>query len=97
MAKRKRNRVKAWDRKLWGVVFSSPRSEPMLISCTWDTPSVPIHRWDGEPMGALRFTTFQTAFSWCKSKMAQYKDRQDGLEKWRFHPVRVRERVEVIK
>jgi len=85
----------SWDRKLWGVLFTSKDSSPTLIGNAWSDPF--NSRYEGEPSRVLLFTTRRSAQEWCKEKRAQYKDRPDSCRYWKFRPVRVRETVKVSR
>jgi len=91
-------RVRRWDRRLWGVEFSGLRSEPpMLIGRLWgaDLGGEP---YPGEPTRALLFTTRELARQWCAATMAKWRDgrqRDDCVSRWRVRAVRVRETVHV--
>lgn len=82
-----------WNRKLWGVEFSSPGEKPTIIGSLW-------HRekreavYPGEPTSALVFCTRRAAREFCKSRMAEYKGRSDFVALWRFRAVRV---VEIVR
>jgi len=81
-----------WHRKLWAVEFSSPIDKPpFLIGTDWEVMSRPV-RYPGEPTMALLFQTRKLARAWCKARMESYEDLR-----WRFRPVRVIERVDVVK
>ena len=83
----------AWNRILWGVEFVYSRSGARFLCGTaWMKPP-PQSAYDGEPTRALLFVTRKQAREWCKNKQAGYANRSDSLAKWRFRPVRVREKV----
>lgn len=84
----------AWDRKLWGVMFTGAlkADQPMLLGDAWHqsrgwpkTPDIPSR--------AMLFMTRAQARQWCSEQHAMNKGRQDCCAKWRFRPVRVRETV----
>jgi len=83
-----------WDRKLWGVWFSSPKHDRkgFLIGDAWARPTVRAE----EPTRTLLFTTRKAARDWCKAKLAYYAD-HDVCKEWKLKAVQVRERVTVIK
>jgi hypothetical protein len=85
-----------WDRRLWGVKFSSPKGGAVLIGEGWDDSRF-MTRHDGEPTRTLLFTTRAAARKWCKTKMDKCKDRNDCCADWVFTPVRVRELVDVAR
>ena len=86
-----------WDRKLWGIHFiGSFKEKPRLIGAVWDeqvraTPNY----YFGEPTRALLFMTRSQARAWCDAAHAKFLnyDKDHICRKWRFRPVRVRERV----
>lgn len=84
-----------WDRMLWGVEFSSPRSTSYLIGRLWLASWSSQYR--GEPAQALLFTTRKLAREWCAMKMAEYSGRDGPVSEWNFRPVRVREVVSVVR
>lgn len=86
-----------WDRRLWGVMLRCGRKDkrPYLLGILWADSSAP--RYDGEPLRKLLFTTRDHARSWCDVENAKYAGRNDTCKDWHFYPVRVRERVEVVK
>ena len=81
-----------WNRKLWGIQFSSKLAKPMLLGSLWTTP-MPRSQYDGEPTRALLFCTREQARAWCKNKMLEYKKQNGVCMDWRFIPVRVIENV----
>jgi hypothetical protein len=92
--------IRNWDRYLWGVRFrgGDPRDRDLLIGTAWNDPRA-AGRNPGDPTRALLFCTRAAARAWCAARMAGYADRPVGdiCRAWRFTPVRVRERVEVVK
>lgn len=89
----------AWDRLLWGVEFADrgvefvdSRKDRFLIGTAWMNPR-PKSQYKGEPTRPILFTTRKQAREWCKNKQAEYAGRTDFVAKWRFRPVRVREKV----
>ena len=85
-----------WDRLLWGVEFSQPDERPFLVGEGWATyPAQPLY--DGQPTRALLYNTRKQARKWCSDQPRNYADRQDCCAKWRFRPVRVRERVTKVE
>ena len=80
-----------WNKKLWGVEFSSPRSKPTLVGRSWYLPQTEPYK--GEPTRALLFCTRATAREWCRITQAKYASRADVCKDWRFRPVRVTEKV----
>lgn len=93
-------KIRGWDRPLWGVVHTAPRSRPILIGDAWhtDSASQSTRRHDGEPTRALLFTTRRAARDWCSAENAAYRSHPKGdiVYAWRVRPVRVREQVEVV-
>jgi hypothetical protein len=81
-------KAEAWNRKLWGIVVTTPTSRPMLIGDAWH--SVRASYYTGEPYRLLLFLSRQQAFDWCRDK----RPKCDST--WRFKAVRVIERVEVV-
>ena len=57
---------------------------------------IPLHYYPGEPSRVLSFTTRNHARAVCDAWNAKYQARQD-TNNWHFYPVRIRERVEVVK
>ena len=86
--------MRMWNRKLWGVEFSSPRGKPMLIGSFWDNNHKPTP-YEGEPTRALLFCTRAQARNWCAEMYAEYAKYPHGhcCASWRFRPVRVVETV----
>lgn len=82
--------IRVWDRKQWGVVFTSPRSKPMLLGALWDN-NTRRDFYEGESTRVLLFSTRKAARKWCATKKANCT-----VDGWRFSPVRVRELVTVI-
>jgi hypothetical protein len=83
--------VRVWNRKLWGVVFTSAGDNGVLIGTAWHG-----HydvRYKDEPTRALLFDTRRSARNWCKAEQAKYATRSDTCGTWRFRPVRVQELV----
>ncbi len=87
--------ARPWNRLLWGVEFSRPRSSPILIGSVWCKP-MPKGQYDGEPPHALLFTTRKAAREWCRVEMDKRKGRSDCYADWRFRAVRVRETARVV-
>jgi len=86
-----------WNRKRWGVEFSSPLSKPCLIGSLWNDELTHLGKYyDGEPPRALLFTNRKLARDWCKAEQAKYAHRNDVCADWRFRPVRVRETVRKV-
>lgn len=85
-----------WDRRLWGVKFSSHNGGQMLIGEAWHNSMI-TSRHIGEPTRPLLFTTRAAARDWCHSQMGKYKGRNDCCADWVFTPVRVRELVDVVR
>lgn len=94
-------KTRRWDRKLWGVEFRSASSRPLLISEAWNirAGAHSPERHFGEPIRALLFTTRAAARVWCDAENASYLSHHDDgiVRTWRVRPVRVRERVEVVR
>lgn len=92
-------RVRRWDRKLWGVEFTSSRTDdaPMLIGRLWATEWASSNPYPGEPTRALLFTTRELARQWCAATMEMWRkgQRDDCVSRWRVRAVRVRETVQV--
>jgi len=86
-------KAKPWDRKLWGVVFTSNEC-PLLIGEAWYRTKPDYYA--GEPPRALVFTTRTLARQWCQKWSAINAKHQDCRKDWKFRPVRVREIVQVI-
>ena len=83
----------AWNRLLWGVELFAKKGEAFCLCGTaWMSPP-PQSAYDGEPTRGLLFMTRKQAREWCKEKQAGYAERSDECAKWRFRPVRVREKV----
>ena len=83
----------AWDRLLWGVEFADSTDRRLTILGTvWMDPP-PESQYEGEPTRPILFTTRKLAREWCKNKQAEYAGRKDFTAKWRFRPLRVREKV----
>ena len=94
-------RAKAWNRVLWGVLFTTGHKhhEPVLIGALWarDLGGVP---YQGEPTRTLLFTSRAAARAWCASKLEIWRagrSKGDFVLRWRVRPVRVRETVRVVK
>ena len=89
----------AWDRLLWGVLFSSGfKGGSTLIGSSWDDLHVGKSSYPGEPTRALLFCSRSLARAWCRAKLDKYRDYPAGhpcLE-WTFRPARVRESVEGV-
>lgn len=81
----------SWDRKLWGVEFSDGKDR-FLIGTAWHN-STWMPRYSAEPTRALLFNTRSEARNWCQAKKAIYAGREDLCSRWKFIPVRVREKV----
>ena len=86
----------AWNRLLWGVEFVDTRGNRLLCGTHWMNPP-PRSAYDGEPTRAILFVTRKQAREWCRNKQAEYTGRSDFLAKWRFRPVRVREKVGKVR
>ena len=95
MAESELGGVMAWNRLLWGVEFAGGR-ERFLIGTAWMNPP-PRSAYKGEPTRPILFMTRKQAREWCRKKQADYVRRVDSLAKWRFRPVRVREKVGKVK
>lgn len=90
----RRNKLKAWDRFLWGVKFHETKlSGPMLIGDAWDNSPRSGHF--GMPSRPLLFKTRDHARAWCDVQNAKNMARTDCCAGWRFSAVRVREVVRV--
>jgi hypothetical protein len=87
-----------WNRVLWGVTFSSPRTkQPMMLGQIWRNDSHVRIYYDGEPSRALLFKTRSTARAWCREQHQKYAGRDDVCAEWRFRPIRVREAVVPVR
>lgn len=84
-------RTKPWDRRLWGVLFTSATSEQLLIGRSWFDKE--LH--GKEPTRPMLFQNRKLAREACATLMAEWSD-NESLKSWRVRPVRVRERVEVV-
>lgn len=84
-----------WDRKLWGVEFTSPLTGAAFLSAAWHGVAARKGH-AGEPPRALLFTTRVAARAWCATEQAKYAARQDCCSDWQFRVVRVREIVKKI-
>ncbi len=87
-----------WDRHLWGVMCRTgmPGAEPMLLGSHWyGSPRVTIVSYPGEPTRALLFFTRHAARAWCAGQNLQWRERSDGMNRWRVRAVRVTETVRV--
>jgi len=86
-----------WNRKLWGVEFTSNNGRKLLLGSLWYHEFTHLRKYyDQEPTRALLFCTRKAAREWCKKEQAKYAHRTDCCADWRFRPVRVRETVKVI-
>lgn len=83
--------MKPWNRKLWGVQFTTGRDEGILIGSLWLLGE--RSHYPDEPTRALVFQTRRGARAYCKEERAKYEGRQDSCKSWRFRPVRVIETV----
>lgn len=83
----------SWNRKLWGVEFTSPSNKSILIGTGWmqEIPNQPYY--PGCPTRPILFTTRKVAREWCRDRTAEARSHQDIREKWSFRAVRVRETV----
>ena len=87
-----------WDRLLWGVMFTgASKSKPFLLGDLWDDTDRMVKAHEGCPTRTLLFQTRAQARAWCDAQHAKYLHHYDFCRKWRFRPVRVRERVEVLR
>lgn len=86
-----------WNNRRWGVLFfgAQPQDTGTLIGQCWHMDAKSTYA--GEPARALLFTSRREARAWCQQQQAKYAGRPDGCARWRFRPVRVRERVEVVR
>ena len=82
----------AWNRLLCGVEFADRHKGRFLLGTAWMNPP-PKAQYEGEPTRPILFTSRKLAREWCKNKQAQYAGRTDFVAKWRFRPVRAREKV----
>lgn len=86
--------MKGWDRILWGVRFTSPGENPMMLGADWYRGVWNTNTgYPGEPSHALLFKTRKYAREYCAAQMASYAARGDICSKWKFAPVRVRELI----
>jgi hypothetical protein len=83
----------AWDRKLWGVSFTSGKDNVGLLGRGWDR-SVSEIAYPDEPTRPLLFTTRQAARRWCDEAHKRYGH---NCPTWCFRAVRVRETVRRVK
>ena len=85
-----------WNRKLWGVEFSSAGRSRFLIGSLWHRDSK--ESYEGAPTRTLLFCTRAQARAWCAGKNAESaaRDSTDICRSWHFRPVRVRETVRLI-
>lgn len=87
-----------WNRRLWGVIHTSPVSAPILIGATWDGKRrTRAYEFSDEPSRALLFSTRKQALTWCKAQNKTWRayPKGDTANKWRVRPVRVRETVQI--
>lgn len=83
----------SWNRKLWGVEFTSPGSAPLLIGTLWMRECDDRKHYPGEPTRPILFTTRKAAREWCRERTATTQAHGDCREFWAFRAVRVRETV----
>lgn len=89
-------RITSWDRKLWAVVHSSPTHDDLLVlGDAWHALRPDFY--PGEASRTLLFNTKREAATWCRAKRAEYADRTDFVAKWRFTPLRVRQKVTALQ
>ncbi len=91
-------RIHGWDELRWGVAFTGAQrqSPSALLGEAWHASTRPS-AFDGEMPRALMFKTRAQARAWCRAKRASYAGRQDSCARWRFRPVLVRERIQVVR
>ena len=86
----------SWNRKLWGVLFTSGLDEPpRLIGQLWNSSEANYSGHADEPTRPLLFNTRVHARAWCQRMNARWRARgkDDCVSLWRVRPVRVRETV----
>jgi hypothetical protein len=94
-------RMKSWNRKLWGVLFTGKDesfllNETMLVGSLWNSEAV--ESYPGSPTRALLFCTMKAAREWCRTTNALWEQYDNGIvENWRVQPVRVSEVVKEAK
>lgn len=92
--------TRGWNRKLWGVEFSSGnrRERPMLLGALWDDNERRVtNRRTSEPTRTLLFFRRIDARAWCNARNAEWQAHNDPIVKaWHVRPVRVRETLQVI-
>ena len=83
----------SWNRKLWGVEFSSLGEKPILIGAGWmrELPNRPLY--PGCPTRPILFETRRQARDWCSDKQATSRARGGVCAKWSYRAVRVQETV----
>ena len=79
-----------WDKKLWGIEYTTLDGRKIIISNMWHHYSAAPHLYPGEPSRAMLFTTRKTAREWMASESHYSVSRRY----WRV--VRVRETVRKI-
>ena len=87
-----KRKLRKWDRKLWGVLFISPQSEPMMIGNAWRIPC-DFKPYPDEPTRPLIFNSRAGVREWCAARNVEYKQRSDFVGQWRMRVIRVRELV----
>lgn len=92
---------KPWEKLRWGVLWTTRRDpRGALVGQLWD-------RAIAEALGTspvlgplpprkLLFLSREQARAWCQREMAR-RDRSTLVAGWRYRPVRVRERVTVVR
>ena len=83
-----------WDRELWGILFYSlgtPKERALMLGSSWH--SIRPQDYDGAPTRPLLFQSRWAARQWCEAQRARYADRQDCCQDWRFHPIKIHERI----
>ena len=87
-----KRKLSKWDRNLWGVLFITPRSEPLMIGSVWRKP-IDFKHYPDEPTRPLIFNSRASARKWCAEQNEEYKKRSDFVGQWRMHVIKVREVV----
>lgn len=82
-------KARKWDRLLWGIQLTTPRSKPILIGSAWSDAR---EYSPGEPSRPLLFLSRRSAREWCAKRTASSSA---ATKDWRYRPVRVREIVRI--
>ena len=91
-----KRKLTKWDRKLWGVLFISPRSEPTMIGTIWRQP-VDFKPYPDEPTRPRIFNNRAAAREWCATENKRYELRSDFLGHWKMRVIRVQEIVRELR